>query len=333
MNILGLSQRHSGCGYHRVVLPLGFMDDVNATVTNMPTDEMIDNNNILFYNRISVIDKNIHVLKDKGYKIIVDMDDDWILPANHLNANDYENLRPQIEENISRADLVTCTNERLYKKLKQLNPKVEIFPNALPYGYDQFTDTKKESDKVRIFWCGSITHEHDLALLKYPLRRLKMHKDIEMVLGGFNSNNDYAKWIWFKMWNNFTSNNLLPNIILPSLDPTEYISMYENADICVIPLEDSDWHSCKSNLKILEAAVKKIPVVVSAVEPYINDKDAPVFWVEKQSDWFTHLNDLILNKNKRIEYGEKIHEWAKAKYNLLDVNRARRECFESIRNA
>jgi len=125
------------------------MDDVNATVTNMPTDEMIDNNNILFYNRISVLDKNIETLKDKGYKIILDMDDDWILPANHLNANDYENLRPQIEENISRADLVTCTNERLYKKLKQLNPKVEIFPNALPYGYDQFTDTKKESDKVR----------------------------------------------------------------------------------------------------------------------------------------------------------------------------------------
>jgi len=333
MNILGLSQRHSGCGYHRVTLPLGFMNDIKATVTDLPTDEMVHNNSMLLFNRLSVFDNNFQSLKDKGYKIIMDMDDDWVLPSTHINYNDYANLKEQIENNLRSADLVTCTNERLYKRLKTIANNVEIFPNALPYGYDQFTTDKDESDKIRLFWCGSVTHERDLLLLRYPLSRLKTHKNIVMVLGGFSAINDYSKYIWQKMWYNFTAGNQLPSEILGSLLPNSFMNMYRQADISLIPLERSDWHGSKSNLKILEAATKKIPVIVSAVEPYIKDKDAPVFWVHKQSDWFTHANDLILNKNKRLDYGEKIHEWAKAKYNLVNVNRSRRECFENLRNS
>ena len=80
----------------------------------------------------------------------------------------------------------------------------------------------------------------------------------------------------------------------------------------------------------LEAAAKKLPIVVSAVKPYILDSDAPVFWVHNQTDWFKHLNKLINNKNLREDYGEKIFEWAKTKYNFFDINAGRKQLFESI---
>lgn len=151
-----------------------------------------------------------------------------------------------------------------------------------------------------------------------------------MVIGGYSDINDLSKFIWFKMWQHFTLSNKLHNKILKGLEPIEYMKLYEEADIALIPLEQSDWHGSKSNLKILEAAAKKIPVVVSCVEPYSLDTDAPVFWVKKQSDWFNHLNKLILNKELRNEYGEKIYQWAKSKYNFSDINARRRTAFENL---
>jgi len=59
MKILGLSHPHSGCGFHRVVLPLGFMNDVSGFVTNIPTDDVLTQKwDILLFNRISQYDNN-----------------------------------------------------------------------------------------------------------------------------------------------------------------------------------------------------------------------------------------------------------------------------------
>jgi hypothetical protein len=58
---------------------------------------------------------------------------------------------------------------------------------------------------------------------------------------------------------------------------------------------------------------------------------APVFWVEHQSDWYKHLKFLINNKNARLDYGEKIYEWANKKYHLKDINIGRKSTFENLR--
>ena len=102
---------------------------------------------------------------------------------------------------------------------------------------------------------------------------------------------------------------------------------YEHADIMVIPLENSAWHSCKSNLKILEAASKRVAVICSDVEPYNKDKDAPVLWVKKQADWYKHIHYLVNNPQERIRMGNDLYEWAKNKYNYEQISRTRRNEF------
>jgi glycosyltransferase involved in cell wall biosynthesis len=333
MKILGSAHPESGCSYHRIILPLGFMPDVKGYVTNVFQEEQLSQQwDIFFYNRLSPLDTNFDNLKERtNCKIVLDMDDDWILPPNHINYDTYVEFKERIEKNIAVADLVTCTNERLANRIRKINSKVSVQPNALPYGSNQFTDSKVHDERIRIFWCGGISHEKDIEILKNPIKRLKgLGKKILMVLGGYNDSNYSSQYIWDKMLSNFTAGGILPYVKLKGVGLNEYMTMYKFADIMVIPLENSEWHGSKSNLKILEAASKKISCIVSAVEPYIKDTDAPVLWVEKQSDWFTHLNYLINNPTARIELGERLHEWATKKYNLTKINETRRQTFSDL---
>jgi glycosyltransferase involved in cell wall biosynthesis len=331
MKILGIAHPNSGCGYHRIVLPLMMMEGIEGICTNKPTDEVLSEQwDVLFYNRVSMFDNSLEETKKRlGCKIVVDMDDSWKLPSNHLNYYDYQHMNAQIENNLRVADLVTCTNERLANEIRPYNSNVQIIPNAIPYGYHQFTDDKIEDERLRIFWCGGITHEGDLELLKNPFRKLLIHKDkIKMVLGGYTATDELSKWLWDKMLSYFTNSMKLEFRALAGTSPNLYMDMYKNADIMVVPLLQSDWSACKSNLKLLEAATKGIPVICSKVEPYASDTDAPVLWVEKQSDWFKHLNFLINNKNARLDYGQNLKEWAARKYDFFTINNKRKTAFE-----
>jgi glycosyltransferase involved in cell wall biosynthesis len=258
----------------------------------------------------------------------MDIDDYWQLPVNHLYYNTYQDIAERIERNLMQADLVTVTNINLLNKVKQFNDNVVITPNALPYGLNQFNDIRVKSDKVRLFWCGSISHDNDIKILKEPLKRLQGRKDIQMVMGGYNDSDAYTKSIWDKMFSMFTGN--LPSIKLHSASPTQYMDMYNFADIVLIPLEDSEWHACKSNLKILEAAAKRLPVICSNVAPYNMDVDAPVLWVNNQKDWFRYINLLTNNPSLRENLGNELYAWASKRYNFQEINQQRYDAYKSI---
>ena len=329
MNIIGVTHKESGCGYHRVMLPLAFMNDIKGYVTNYITEDKTDDWDILLYNRICQYDLNWSKTKELlGCQVVMDIDDHWQLPVNHLYYNTYQDIAERIERNLMQADLVTVTNSNLLNKVKQFNDNVIVMPNALPYGLNQFNDTRVKSDKVRLFWCGSISHDNDIKILKEPLKRLQGRKDIQMVMGGYNDSDAYTKSIWDKMFSMFTGN--LPSIKLHSASPTQYMDMYNFADIVLIPLEDSEWHACKSNLKILEAAAKRLPVICSNVAPYNMDVDAPVLWVNNQKDWFRYINLLTNNPSLRENLGNELYAWATKRYNFQEINQQRYDAYKSI---
>jgi len=327
MNIIGLTNKESGCGFHRVVLPLAFMNDIKGYVTNYITEDKTDNWDLLLYNRICQYDIDWNKTKELlGFQVVMDIDDYWKLPVNHINYSNYLDMGARIEKNLSQADLVTVTNQNLLEKVKEFNDNVVVIPNALPYGLNQFTDTRFKSDKVRIFWCGSVSHESDIKILREPLKRLT--GNIQMVMGGYNDCDPYTKSIWDRMISMFVGKH--PYIKLHSASPTQYMDMYNYADIVLIPLEDSDWHGCKSNLKILEAAAKRLPVICSNVAPYNLDTDAPVLWVNNQKDWFKYINLLINNPNLRENLGNQLYAWASKKYNFTEINEQRFNAYKSI---
>ena len=298
-------------------------------ITDTLSEEIIDNNyDIFLVNRyLSNIELgNIIQWREKyGFKFIVDNDDYWDLDPSHMLYERYikNDIPNKIKQYLVYADLCTCTHERLAEEIYQYNENVHILPNALPYGEEQFYDNKVESDKVRLFWSGSGTHEKDIEILKRPMQRLT-NLPIKPVIAGYN---EIEKPIWERMISSFTWGLRLKPTIYNYNEVHKYMAAYADSDISLIPLVDSKFNSMKSNLKVLETASKKNPAIVSHVNPYL---DLPVHYVKKQSDWFKHIRDLTFDHDMRAESGEALFQYCSKHFNFELINNKRKDIYKQI---
>ncbi len=318
MNILGLINKNSGPGFHRVMMPLLMMDDHNVYITNSVKEEDFVNVDYIYYNRI--ISDNVLAMRDKyGFKVAVDVDDYWRLDYHHIAYTDYiaGNFESMQIKHLQAADVVTTTHERLAEKILPYNQNVVIVPNAIP-NHEYFQIEKTLSEKVRIFWQGSITHEKDIELLRGPFKRLG-GKNVHIVVGGYTKHET-----WDRMVSSLTNSLSISGSILPGVDPRDYYKNYSFADICLAPLVKSEFNSMKSNLKILEAAYAGLPVIASKVDPYLG---LPVLYVEKQSDWFKHINAVVNDADMRDEYGAALKSYCHTYFNFDIINQTRKELF------
>lgn len=319
MKLLGLINKDSGPGFHRVMIPLLMMDGVDCKITNAATREDVDKCDIVFYNRTCGEELRGYA-KQQGKRIIVDVDDWWELDYHHISYDEYieTGFKPRQIDHIEQADLVITTHERLEAKIKPYNERVLIAPNSIP-NHKYFDTERTESAIPRIFWQGSITHEKDLMLLRNPFKRLS---GCATIIAGYTRHD-----VWGKMVNAFTNGLTLPGAVLPGLPPHEYYRNYGAADICVAPLIDSAFNSMKSNLKVLEAAHAGLPIACSKVDPYL---DLPVLYAEKQTDWFKHLNMLIHDKDARIELGGALQDYCQRNYDYKTINQRRHDQFIAL---
>ena len=333
MRILVITQQNSGVGYHRLMLPIHFLPKAYALITDVLSEETLKEGwDIVYINRfIPAI--HISVLEDfkerYGFKLVIDIDDYWHLDQWHILKDVYPTQA--VIDHIKIADLVTTTTERLWNEIRLINSNVAIVPNALPYGEDQFTDVVTNSDKVRFIYAGSITHEKDLQLLQNPLKKVAsdsvLKSKVHFRLCGFDNPNRYSEAVWHKMIHYFTCGLKLGDIER-NKKVTEYMNFYNNADATIVPLVHSKFNSMKSNLKILEAACKKIPVIISNVPPY---DDAPhVIKIDKQTEWYPAIKKITDDAIYRKELGEANYEWCNEHFNLHKVNILRKQLFESI---
>lgn len=329
MRILGITSAQSGVGYHRIIMPVAHMQKDYAMLTDTLTDETVDGNyDIFLMNRYFsgvTIDQVLEWRKKHGFKLVVDNDDFWKLDPTHILYERYKNgdITLKILEYIQEADLCTVTHERLADEVYKFNKNVEILPNALPYGEEQFLDNKIESELVRLFWAGSGTHEPDLKLLKNPIRKISQ-LPVKSVIAGYN---DAEQHVWNKMCMWFSNNYKIPTQIYRYTETFKYMASYADSDISLIPLVESTFNSMKSNLKVLETAAKKNPAIVSNVHPY---KDLPILYVNKQTDWFKHTRDLVYDEAMRIELGLKLYEYCVEHYSLKHINNKRFDIYSKL---
>lgn len=317
MKILALTSKASGVGYHRIMMPLVNMQKEYCLITDSLSEEVLEKGfDIVVMNRMLTIPAELMELYKKkyGFKLVVDNDDFWELDAYHILSDRYKekNIGEQIVNYLKIADVCTCTHDRLADEIYTYNNNVEILPNALPYGEEQFLDNKIKSDLVRFFWSGSGTHEKDLSIVRFPFKRINF--PIRTVIAGYN---EQEKPIWDRMIDAFTSGLKLNPTIYNYEEVTNYMRAYADSDVSVIPLADTKFNAMKSNLKILETAAKKNPAIVSNVHPY---KDMPVCYVNSQKDWYYWIKELTHNEAQRIEMGQNLFNYCNKHFNLHEVN-------------
>ena len=332
MKILALTQRNSGCGYHRVVLPVALMDGkTKARITDTITEGLLEEGwDIVYVNR-DWQKNDLLVLRERyGFKLVVDIDDYWILDHHHLLYDDYNfsNFAARVVRHLRGADLCVTTHDRLADMVRQYNSNVIICPNAIPYGELQFNDTVIASDAVKFFWAGGITHEADLRLLKEPVSRLG--GNIHMVLGGYADSNLTEQYYWGRMLNHFTNEQKHPHTILPGRDVFRYYELFELADVMLVPLQKTMFNQYKSNLKILEAAGKRIPVIASATHPYLGFPTDCVLYAKDSAQWLRHMERLRDSETLRMEYGERLRAYCDKHFNFHEINKVRYEALAQL---
>ena len=343
MRILCVTNPNSGVGYHRQMLPLQEMPDVYVLFADFLNDEVLSRGfDIVMVNRYIPgieLDQLIDYRKRYDFKLVVDIDDYWILDPWHVLYGYFPTEK--IVAHIKEADLVTVTHENLRSKVMPLNDRVEILPNALPYGRGQFTEAKipheEMSEKVsrgavRMVYAGGVTHQRDIAILKGPIRRIASDRHLRnrmhLIMCGYDESNPKTIGVWHTMIHDYLCGFSMPGYIRGPLMPTDYMAFYCEADMTVAPLVPSTFNACKSNLKVLEAAVKKIPILVSHTPPY--NLCPYAIQIERQYDWYKQIKMVVTSPEYRHDMGEANYQWAYLNHHLDRWNEVRRQMYENL---
>lgn len=296
----------TSCDYHRIVMPFS-----NCVIQpKVP---------VFMFNRIASYGYDfLFKLKQDGVKIVMDIDDHYQLdPSHHLYGTFLRNgMMQHLISNLKIADVVTTTTPLLASKLRHLNRNIVVIPNALPYDEDQFTLSSDTESNTPIVWCGGASHYLDLKEIQ------GLAFEDKMTFVGFNP--DHTEWKKIKI--DHPSVNYGQEMKLHN-----YMSGYDGHKIAIAPLGDSVFNSCKSNLKVLEAGAKGIPIVCSKVEPYFNsvDKDV-VLYAENKAEWTSHLHRLTTDEAYCSNRAAVLAEHVRLHYNLRDANELRRQVIESF---
>lgn len=327
MRIIAYVNGNSGPSYHRVIMPLLLMRDVDVYVTNNLQVEHFEKGCDLFmYNRI-LPDHALPIIKElkhrHGFKVCVDLDDYWELDEHHVLYQEYQEINFAAKQigQIKDADVVLVTHSRLAEEVAVYNKNVHVCPNAIPKA-GQFDIEREPYCLTRLFWQGSDTHREDIALLKTPLDKLgPIAGKIKMVMAGYVEDHEH----WYNMVMDYTAGAKHQYKLIPATKVTDYYAAYKEADICLIPLLNTQFNRHKSNLKILEAANLGLPVIVSEVHPYL---DMPVFYAKHAGDWLKYIKRLVESRKRQKEAGQQLAEFVQKHFNFHKINNMRKQIFE-----
>lgn len=321
MRVVSLVKNIDGCTFHRVYMPNKYIDAEVRTLVNVQEEDM-EWCDLLIYSRHYIVSpKFLNEMKEKhNVKIVVDTDDSIDLHKNHPNFNYFSKTDTtlQIKQHIMYADAVTVTHERLADEIRKLNPNVYIIPNGIAYGEGQFVFKPQEpSDRLRLLYASSVLNYSNTEMLRGVFEGM----NVEFVLAA----NDGSKF-FTEIVKNLTG-NVLPYTSHKWKGVDEYMSAYEG-DVLIVPNKSMYFNSMKSNLKILEAAVLKIPVIVSRTHPYI-DEDFPVIYANSAKEWRCAV-ERLMDPTERKRLGEELYDYCKERYDLKVLAKKRLQVYQDI---
>jgi glycosyltransferase involved in cell wall biosynthesis len=129
--------------------------------------------------------------KKHGVKLVMDLDDYWMVTQDHPAYNSIKNsgMDKQIINNIKMVDYVTTTTPIYAKTISKINKNVIVLPNSVDPSEEQFQPKSEKTDKkLRVGWLGGSSHLADLQLASSSVSQfLSKHKeDTQFVLCGFD---------------------------------------------------------------------------------------------------------------------------------------------------
>lgn len=318
--IAGFPEQDSAVGFYRIVQPLRFMkrEGIVQEARTIPFTgesqtqhynwsdktfmEICSGADVYFTTLLwkqADILRALNLREHYGLKWIVDLDDNiW---ASHKDnpANDQaEVLRKNREMCLSLCDGVVVSVPNLKELVERLNPNVFVQPNGLDMKIWNPLKVKNKR-KIRIGWRGAYGHKEDLELIEPIIKKIKEnYPKVEFVTFGYKPE--------------FSDENMTWTSCMKY--PAKLAEL--GIDIAVVPLIDSAFNRCKSNLGWLEWSALNIPVVYSPTE---NQKDLPGIAAKTSFEWYEALSSLIEDTKLRKELASRQNLYLKTKYDMKNL--------------
>jgi len=206
IKVLFVASDLAGVGHFRCIWPAQEMQKNNKDEFDIEIAHLPDYNNFEYFAKFDIIHFHRELgslenmptffkkLKERGVKLIMDIDDYWLPPTTHplhLMITKYK-VNERIIEFIKNSDYVTTTTSIFANEIKKYNKNVFVVPNALDENHQMWNgEDAKQTEKVRITFIGGSSHMRDLELIRDDMNRLNSDSDLrgkyQIVLCGFDT--------------------------------------------------------------------------------------------------------------------------------------------------
>lgn len=240
------------------------------------------------------------MLLKNNIKLILDLDDWWVLPRSHANRNAQKTQ--DIIWTLKIADEIHTTNAYLAEKVQKENPYVPIWvlPNAIDTRRGQWEDIEKE-EGFNVGYMGALHHDEDLTYNRINLAGLNSYS-IPYYKERLNASNEFERADW-----------------------SDYGKLYKKIHVSIAPLAPSTFNKCKSNLKALEAGFTKTCIIAQDMHPYtpfLNESNSIL--CKGPAHWEQELKNLDPERCKAL--AEQLHKDVQF-YSIENINNTRQQCY------
>ena len=327
-----------GCQFYRQIHPHEVFSKYpeleicyKRDISFMAMENLTDYHLVLFHKNYVNTDI-LKRLKSLNIITMVDFDDYWRLPSNHLSYKHYKRTRQteKFIEILKQADYISTTTELLAQQIIPLNKKVYVFPNTLSDTNSNIYPVEIKSDKVRFGYIGGACHLPDIEILRGLNNKLG-NSGLTYTLSLFGYKHDSIYFDYAKVLSD--NGNYTKNLCLfPSLPVPEYLMYYNMIDAALIPLKDNKFNSLKSELKLIETGTFTKAAIVSDVLPYkpmLKDKTNCLV-AKSRTDWFRQMKYVVKNPNCVEDLGHQLYQDIQIQFNHDKITKYRAEVYKEI---
>lgn len=250
---------------------------------------------------LSKAEKVINLLRRHNKKIIYTLDDNLL----DLQINRHGVIWPTIEQkNVVRlfareADGIIVSTQPLKERFERFNKKTVVIPNSLDESLRLFKTQKRTNSKEIVFgYMGTSSHAQDLLMILPAIKEILLkHKNVRFEIVGVMEQQEVD--FYFKGFNvKLLETN--GNVEYPKF--MKWMGQHLHWDFAIAPLEDNVFTNCKSDIKLLDYGIFKIPSVFSKMPVYeesIKHKSNGFLVENSNKEWFVALEEMILNEDMR----------------------------------
>lgn len=247
-----------------------------------------------------------------GIATVVDSDD-------AMHAIDRENVAYRIwnggglhwrylDTAAKTADLVTVTTEALAQHYGR-HGRTEVLPNRVPAAVLNLEGERDEHpEQLAVGWAGfTATHPGDLNVVGDGVAKAVAATGAAVRVVGSAKGVDEAFQLPDGTTEDLGSRKL----------GADYYSSLTAIDVAVVPLADTKFNRAKSSLKALEFSAMGVPVVASST-PANRElaKSVPILLADTSSQWATHIERLLADKQERLERGAAVRKAVRAAWTV-----------------